>query len=152
MQESTDRRKVRGVTVRETIEDVVIRFAWAYDEGDIPAAAEVFAEDATLEVSAPGVPPARGRKAIAAFVGEARAARAARGEQPRHLVNNVRIIERGGGAVHAVSYMTLVVTKADGTAIVDCAGTYTDRFVELDGRWLLAARRIAFDRDLVAAP
>lgn len=138
--------------MRETIEDVVIRFAWAYDEGDIAAAADVFAEDATLEVSVPGVASARGRAAIAAFVGEARAARAARGEQPRHLVNNVRIVDRVGDVVHAVSYMTLVLTKADGTAIVECAGTYTDRFVDVDGHWLISARRIAFDRDLVVAP
>ena len=85
-------------------------------------------------------------------MGEARAARAARGEQPRHLVNDVRIVDRNGGAVNAVSYMTLVLTKTDGTSIVDCAGTYTDRFVEVDGRWLIAARRITFDRDLVVAP
>jgi uncharacterized protein (TIGR02246 family) len=140
------------VTVRETIEDVVIRFAWAYDEGDIAAAADVFAEHATLEVSVPDQPTLRGREAIGAFVGEARAARAARGEQPRHLVNNVRIVDRNEGAVNAVSYMTLVLTKPDGTSIVDCAGTYTDRFVEVDGRWLISARRITFDRDLVAAP
>ena len=52
------------VTVRETIEDVVIRFAWAYDEGDIAAAADVFAEDATLEVSVPGLPPSVGGRRL----------------------------------------------------------------------------------------
>jgi 3-phenylpropionate/cinnamic acid dioxygenase small subunit len=98
------------------------------------------------------VPPLHGREAIGAFVGTARAARADRGEQPRHLVNNVRIVDRGEGVVHAVSYMTLVVTQADGSAAVDCAGTYTDRFEEIDGSWYIAARRIGFDRDLVAMP
>ena len=138
--------------MRETIEDVVISFAWAYDRGDIEAAAAVFAEDATLEVSVPGVAPAHGREAIAAFVGDARAARAARGEQPRHLVNNVRIVADDGDTVHAVSYMTLVLTRADGTSVVDCAGTYTDSYTQVDGRWLIATRLITFDRDLVAAP
>lgn len=138
--------------MRETIENVVIRFAWAYDAGDIEAAAAVFAEDATLEVSVPGVPPAHGREAIAAFLGKARAARTARGEQPRHLVNNLRIVAGDAGTVHAVSYMTLVLTRADGTSVVDCAGTYTDTYTEVDGRWLIATRLITFDRDLVAAP
>ena len=52
----------------------------------------------------------------------------------------------------AVSYMTLVLTRADGTSLVDCAGTYTDRFVEIDGDWQIATRLITFDRDLVAVP
>jgi ketosteroid isomerase-like protein len=130
---NTERQRPGGMTLRELIEDVVIRFAWAYDAGDIPAAAAVFAEDATLEVSVPDVPPAHGREAIAAFVGQARAGRATRGEQPRHLVNNVRIVGHDRGTVDAVSYMTLVLTRADGTSLVDCAGTYTDRFVEIDG-------------------
>jgi uncharacterized protein (TIGR02246 family) len=139
------------MTPREKIEELVIRFAWAYDAGDIEAAAAVFAADATLEVSVPGVAPARGREAIAAFVGEARAGRAARGEQPRHLVNNLRILSSDAGTVEAVSYMTLVLTRADGTSVVDCAGTYTDSYTEVDGRWLIATRLITFDRDLVAA-
>lgn len=63
----------------------------------------------------------------------------------------MRILAHGTGTVDAVSYMTLVLTKADGTSLVDCAGTYADRFVKVDGRWLIAARRITFDRDLVSA-
>jgi uncharacterized protein (TIGR02246 family) len=136
--------------MRETIENVVVRFAWAYDAGDIDAAAAVFAEDATLEVSVPGVAPAHGREAIAAFVGAARAGRAERGEQPRHLVNNVRMVDNDDGTVRSVSYMTLVLTRADGTAVVDCAGTYTDSYKRVDGEWLIATRLITFDRDVVA--
>lgn len=138
--------------MREAIEDVIIRYAWAYDEQEVEEAAALFTEDGTLEVSAPGVAPAVGRAAIAAFLGAARAGRAARGEQPRHLVDNVRIVATDEDGAEVVSYMTLVLTHADGRATVDCAGTYADRFVREDGRWRIRSRRIGFDRDLGLRP
>jgi len=133
--------------VREAIEDVIIRYAWAYDEGEVEVAAGLFTADGTLEVSVPGVAPAVGREAISGFLGAAREGRRERGEQPRHLVNNVRIVASAAGEAQVVSYMTLVVTHADGRAVVDCAGTYTDRFVLEENVWKLARRRIDFDRD-----
>lgn len=136
--------------MREAIEDVFIRYASAYDEQEVEAAAALFTEDGTLQVSTAGVPLAAGREAIAAFLGAARAARAARGEQPRHLVDNVRVVASDGETADVVSTMALVLTHADGSTTLDCAGTYTDRLVQRDGRWWFASRRIAFDRDRVA--
>lgn len=133
--------------MREAIEDVIIGYAWAYDEERVGDAAALFTEDGTLQVSAPGVAPATGKEAIAAFLGAARGGRSARGEMPRHLVNNVRVVASGDGWADAVSYMTLVVTYPDGTSAVELAGTYTDRFVRVDGCWRIASRRIGFDRD-----
>ena len=133
--------------MREAIEDVIIRYAWAYDEQETDAAATLFTEDGVLQPSAPGSAPVVGREAIAAYLGAARAGRATAGEQPRHLVNNVRVVEAAGGVADVVSYMTLVVTAADGTSAVVIAGTYADRLVEVDGRWQIASRRIQFDRD-----
>jgi hypothetical protein len=133
--------------MRQEIEGVIVAYAWAYDEGRAAEAAALFTSDGTLEVSAPGIAPVKGSEAIAAFLAAARNARATRGEQPRHLVNNVRIVESTADEAEVVSYMTLVITHADGSTTLDCAGTYRDRFVRDDGSWKLAARKIAFDRD-----
>lgn len=133
--------------MREAIEDVIIGYAWAYDEERLEDAAALFTADGTLQVSAPGVAAVQGPEAIAAFLGGARAGRAARGEMPRHLVNNVRIVASGDGWADVVSYMTLVVTYADGSSAVEIAGTYSDRFEQVDGAWRIASRRIGFDRD-----
>jgi 3-phenylpropionate/cinnamic acid dioxygenase small subunit len=138
--------------VRAAIEDLIVRYAWAYDELEFESLGELFVEDATFEMSAPGVAPARGREAIVSFLHAARAGRAARGEQPRHLVNNLRVVEVSEGVAHVVSYMTLVVTTPDGRAVVDCAGTYHDRLVEVDGAWMFAARQLTFDRHLGLQP
>jgi 3-phenylpropionate/cinnamic acid dioxygenase small subunit len=91
----------------------------------------------------------RGRDAIIAFQRTARAGRRERGEQPRRLVNNVRIVRSDATSADVVSYMTLVLTAADGTASVALAGTYDDRFVRSGDTWLIASRRIDFDRDRI---
>jgi hypothetical protein len=133
--------------MRTEVEDVIVAYAWAYDENQVEDAAALFTDDGRLEVSAPGIAPAVGPAAIAAFLGAARAARAARGEQPRHLVNNVRVVGSTPDEAHVLSYMTLVLTHPDGSAAIDCAGTYTDRFVRVDGVWKIVSRTITFDRD-----
>ena len=138
--------------MRHAIEDTIIQYAWAYDENRIGAAVDAFVDGATLEVANSDLPPAVGKEAIHAFLAGAREGRAARGEQPRHLVNNVRILEADAERATAVSYMTLVVTHADGVAKVDCAGTYTDELVAVDGAWKLATRRISFDHGLGLRP
>lgn len=138
--------------MRNAIEDTIIRYAWAYDENEIDAAVDVFLDGATLEVANSGLAPAVGKEAIRAFLADAREGRAARGEQPRHLVNNVRILEVGAGRATVLSYMTLMVTDADGSARVDCAGTYLDSLVAVDEGWKLENRRISFDRDLGLTP
>ena len=40
------------------------------------------------------------------------------GEQPRHLANNVRVVEASNGSAHVVSYMTLVLTTPEGQAVM----------------------------------
>lgn len=129
------------------IEKLIIAYAWAFDEQDFDGVAALFVEDATFELSTPGVPPAVGLAAIVSLLAQARGARAARGEHPRHLVNNVRVIEASDDAAHVVSYMTLMVTDADGVTAVALGGTYDDRLVAVEGRWMFASRRITFDRD-----
>jgi 3-phenylpropionate/cinnamic acid dioxygenase small subunit len=125
---------------------VIVRYAWAYDEADFDAMEALFTDEATLDVSEPTLDTVRGRDAIIAFQRTARDGRRERGEQPRHLVNNVRIVRSDAASADVMSYMTLVLTAADGTASVVLAGTYDDRFVRSGDAWLIASRRIGFDR------
>ena len=138
--------------LRGEIEDVLVRYAWAFDEDDFDTMRTLFTEHGTFEVSEATVDVIRGPEAIIAFQKTAREARAGRGEQPRHLVNNVRIVEVEADAVTAVSYMTLVITLADGTSKVALAGTYNDRLVREGGAWRIATRQLTFDRHRVSVP
>lgn len=134
------------------IERTIVRYAWGYDSLDIDAVVDCFTEDAVIEVSVEGVEPARGHDGIRAFIGGARGRRAELGQQPRHLVTNIDIVDLDESEATARTYMTLVITHPDGRSEIDCAGTYDDRLVAVDGEWKLSSRRINFDRDLKLAP
>jgi 3-phenylpropionate/cinnamic acid dioxygenase small subunit len=132
--------------MQKDIENVIIRYAWAYDEDRFDEMAALFTPDATFDVSEPSISTIHGVDAIVAFQRTAREGRAARGERPRHLVNNVWIIESDDTAATAISYMTLAVTYADGSAGIALTGTYDDRFLRTATGWKIAARRLEFDR------
>jgi uncharacterized protein (TIGR02246 family) len=133
---------------REAVAELLARYAHAYDAGDVAGAAACFTADGTMTTTPPGgdAPAARGRDELEAFFGAARAARAARGEQPRHLVSNVVVSVADHGASALVkAYMTLVLSDADGVRI-DATGVYEDRVVATADGCRFATRHLTFDR------
>ncbi|HET6506981.1 MAG TPA: nuclear transport factor 2 family protein [Baekduia sp.] len=129
------------------IAELLHRYAWTYDAGDVAGAVACFVEEGTLTTVVAGEEAAvRGQAELEAFLGAARGARAERGEQPRHLVTNVVVsLEDDGAAPRVEAYMTLILTGADG-ARVECTGVYEDRVVETPDGWRFRSRHLRFDR------
>ena len=133
------------------IEDVIIRFAVSCDESEFAGVAEMLTDDVELAAPGQGLLVGPGRDLVLAHAKAATAARAARGERGRHLITNVRVDMAPDGSATARSYVTFVVTSADGTAGIFAFATYEDRFVRVGEAWKLAARRMTFDRDELTA-
>lgn len=125
------------MSARAEIETTLYRYAQGFDEDDLDLLASCFTEDAEIDS---GVGEVSGRAAIRAAYQERRDARTAVGEQPRHVVTNVRIELDGEAAARSSAYYALILTGADGIRIAS-AGTYTDELVRTDAGWQIARRR-----------
>lgn len=133
------------------IENVINRYAWAADEGDLDALAGLLTGDARIEIPGQGVSVGPGPEAILEFFTKSIAARRERGQRSRHLISNIIVEATGDGTATARSYVAFVVTNPDGAAVLDATATYEDRLVEVDGGWRFIERRVIGDRDRVAA-
>ena len=127
-----------------SIEAVLYRYALAYDGDDIDGAVDCFDSDGVMWASS-RARPARGHAALKLMLGEARDGRRARGEQPRHLLNNVLVdVAADGRSARVTSYMTLILSR-DGSCLVDCTGVYEDRLGLMPDGWKFVERRLRFD-------
>jgi len=70
--------------------------------------------------------------------------RADAGQLPRHVHTNIAIALRGDDELEVHSLFSLAITTRAGVSI-EVVGTYEDRVVRQDGRWLIARRLIARD-------
>src|SRR3954451_14907774 len=122
MSKSNGSRKANS-TLRTQIEDAVIRFAIACDEGDPPAMAECITDDFVVHIPGQSVTRGPGRDVFVDCAVEVTAARHARGQPGRHMVTNVRVKRRedmpdGSPAALARSYVAFVLIAADGACNV----------------------------------
>ncbi len=128
------------VSARDEIESMFYRYARGFDEHKLEQLAECFTEDARF-FSGEWI---EGRAAIRDRLTERRQMRADAGQIPRHVNTNISIERQSEDEATAYSYFALVVSSAEGISI-DVAGTYEDKLVRQDGRWLIASRRISRD-------
>ena len=90
--------------------------------------AGAFAPDGTLNHAIDGS-FVEGREQIRAWMDDKREVFRRAGEQPRHMLANVVVTPESDGVVAARCYMTMVVTRSDGSVYVHHAGRYLDRLV-----------------------
>ncbi|MFW6773905.1 nuclear transport factor 2 family protein [Nocardioides sp. CPCC 205120] len=129
---------------RAEIDDLLNRYAHAYDDRDAAGVGATFAEDGELSLTIAGgdlVGPFVGREAIIAMM---TGALAGQDDQRRHVASTLALDACDGTAAEARSYLTLV-TIVDGALSVVSTARYSDRLRRVDGRWLLARRHIALD-------
>ena len=129
------------MSARAEINELLARYAWAYDEEDPEALASCFAENAEFDY---GTELLRGRDAICGRLNGNRAAARERGEQPRHVMTNVVVDEKGDGTARVLSYLSFTVSSASGTAVVLTA-TYDDVVVRDGGEWRFQRRAVNRD-------
>ncbi|MFT4081546.1 MAG: nuclear transport factor 2 family protein [Nocardioides sp.] len=124
--------------------DAIHRYVWAYDDRNLPAVTEIFAEEVTWTVVV-GPDDAglthSGRPAVLAWMSEALEAQL---EQRRHAVVNERVL-RPGPENAQVLFTMLLFTTGGATQSLAAAGFYRVDLVRRDGGWLITHIDSGFD-------
>ncbi len=127
------------------IGDLIARLTHTADHGTPDEYLALFAPDAVWDLpDVPGIPAQvrSGRDEIAEGVAQRReAGTQGPGTATRHVVTGVSVVPQGDRAT-AVSYWRFYA-DTDRTPRLTGMGVYHDEFVRVDGRWLLAYRRIS---------
>ena len=64
------------------------------------------------------------------------------------MLANVVVTRESENEARAQCYMTMMVTRSDGSVYAHHAGRYLDRLVKVGDRWLFSERLIRVDRDV----
>jgi SnoaL-like domain len=130
------------LVARECIRDTIARYNWSGDALRIDDLTQCFCADGELEVR--GVTAARGRAAIAAFLGgvtdQGAASTGDVKRTVRHNVTNIRFTEVTPERASVAAYFT-VFTEIG----LDHYGRYRDVFVPVGGEWLIQHRFVSTD-------
>lgn len=122
------------------IRDVISRYAWSLDTGDVEGFVACFCSDGALVWDAFETPDRwEGSAALRHFAEFFRSQPTSAGRQ-HHVTNTV--IEVEGGVVKAKSYGAVAVRQGDGPHLLHVMGYYLDTFRQEEGRWRFAERII----------
>ena len=122
------------------IRDVVARYSWAIDTGDVDDFVTCFASDGVLEWDAFDVPLRwQGSKALRHFATYLRDQPSTAGRQ--HHVTNV-ILEPSKDGASGRAYVAVALRQGDGPHLLNVMGWYEDIFRREGGEWRLAKRII----------
>ena len=135
------------MTLRSDIEDTIYQYAWGYDDDELDLLAAAFADEAVLH-HAIDDSTTRGPAEIRDWMDEKRQVFRDAGEQPRHMIANVVVEQTSDTTAESRCYMTMMVTRSDGTVYIHHSGRYFDSFVRVGNRWLFVNRKIRVDRDV----
>jgi len=128
------------LVARETIRDLVARYAHAADRGRFDEVAGLFATDGVLEL--PDARRLAGASEIRTFLSGTGDAMRASATDPfiRHHVSSHRIVVEGEDAASGFAYFFVVTERGP-----DHWGRYVDRYVRVGGSWRFASRRVRLD-------
>jgi hypothetical protein len=135
------------MSLREQISDTIYQYAWGYDDDDMDLLAGAFADGATLNHAIDGS-TVNGPADIKEWMDQKREVFRSNGEQPRHMLANIVVEQDSETTASSRCYMTMMVTRSDGTVYAHHAGRYFDRYVRVGERWLFSERLIRVDRDV----
>jgi len=122
------------------IRDVIARYAWALDTGDVEGFVACFCRDGSLVWDTFETPERwDGEAALRHFATFFRGLPSSAGRQ--HHVTNTVIAACEGGA-RARSYAAVALRQGDGPHLLNVMGYYEDLFRREDGEWRLAERII----------
>lgn len=122
------------------IRDVISRYAWALDTGDVEGFAGCFCSDGVLVWDAFETPDRwEGQAALRHFAAFFRDLPTSAGRQ--HHVSNT-LVEQCEGGARSKSYVAVALRQGDGPHLLNVMGYYEDTFRREDGQWRLARRVI----------
>jgi ketosteroid isomerase-like protein len=122
------------------IREVIARYAWALDTGDVDGFVACFCRDGVLVWDAFEEPERwQGAEALRHFASFFRSLPTSAGRQ--HHVSNTIVTPLGDGA-RSRSYVAVAVRQGEGPHLLSVMGYYEDWFRREDGHWRLAERVI----------
>jgi len=122
------------------IRDVISRYAWALDTGDVDGFVACFCSDGVLLWDAFETPDRwQGHAALRHFACFFRDLPSSAGRQ--HHVTNTLVSASGAGA-SAKSYVAVALRQEEGPHLLNVMGYYEDRFRHEEGEWRIAERVI----------
>jgi ketosteroid isomerase-like protein len=122
------------------IHNVIARYAWALDTGDVEGFVACFSSDGELVWDAFEQPQSwRGEHALRHFATFFRALPSSAGRQ--HHVSNIVLTPDAEG-IAARSYVAVALRQGDGPHALHVMGWYEDLFRQVNGNWQLARRVI----------
>lgn len=122
------------------IRDVIARYAWALDTGDVEGFVACFCSDGVLVWDVFEQPERwEGPEALRHFATFFRSLPSSAGRQ--HHVSNTVVAPADGGA-RSRSYVAVALRQHDGPHALHVMGYYEDFFRREDGQWRLAERII----------
>lgn len=122
------------------IQEVIARYAWALDTGDVEGFVACFCRDGVLVWDAFETPDRwEGEAALRHFATFFRDLPSSAGRQ--HHVTNILVTPCEGGA-RSRSYVAVALRQGDGPHLLHVMGYYEDLFRLEDGQWRLAERVI----------
>jgi len=125
---------------RLAIQEVIARYAWALDTGDVEGFVACFCRAGILVWDAFEEPQSwQGEAALRHFATFFRGLPSSAGRQ--HHVSNTLIMPAPGGA-SARSYVAVALRQGDGPHALHVMGWYEDQFRQQDGEWRLHQRTI----------
>src|SRR5690349_7052569 len=128
------------VADRLDIQDVIARYAWALDTGNVDAFVSCFSARGALIWDAFEEPDRwEGADALRAFITFFRDLPSSAGRQ--HHVSNI-VITGSREVAHASSYVAVVLRQGDGPHAVNVMGYYEDELIREAGAWRLRQRVI----------
>jgi 3-phenylpropionate/cinnamic acid dioxygenase small subunit len=130
-----------SVEDRLAIEDLLVRYTTALDEGDVEGLVGCFTEDGWLD--SPIIGRHEGEAALRAFATDI-AGRRRRGAQFRHVVSNFRI-DVSGDRGRARCYLLDLATVAGVTTLLS-PGEYDCELRKVGGEWLFSSRLVMMDK------
>ena len=135
-----------SVADKLTIQELLYRSAWSYDEGRLDVMESGYTEDAAMRLRIAGgdvIGPHVGRDAVIALN---RNAIESQTDQRRHVISNVFFEEEQADRAVVVSNLTLLATPPGGETAVVSAGLYRDTVVRRGDEWLFHERFLTLDR------
>ena len=135
-------QSMRGLSSedRREIQDVIHRYAWALDTGDVERFVDCFCPDGVLIWEAFETPDRyEGADALRRFATILRDLPTSAGRQ--HLVGNT-LIEGGDGEARASSYVIVFTRQGEGPHLVGVMGWYEDVLRRSERGWRISERVI----------
>lgn len=122
------------------IRELIARYSFAIDSGDIKAWVDCFTEDGAFE-SPFGT--FKGSTALHQYISERTAERRSKQIQLRHLLTNI-IIDIQGNRAKAKCYLLLLLVMPEGVQLLT-TGVYNDELRKMGGAWRFSHRKVEFD-------